>query len=283
MNSLEPLPYYRWLWKDYRSNRKVQRMSWQARGLYRELLDEFWAEGSLPNDMDELADICGCSLAEMQRFWPEIEQHFHLDDDGRWVNSKMDAQRTVMDTQRVIKSRAGKSGGIRKSQLKQELVAPASTAESTASTCHIEEKSREEKSKEQNLCPSPMGELAEPPKKKRFAMLHVLAARCHAAYPRKVAKQESLKAFAKHIALVAARERWPDEQAGAWMAAKVTEYAASELLRETEPDMVPYPASWANAGRYDDPAEEWRGKHRRAPPGKNGTSLGLQFLNEVRV
>lgn len=42
----EPLPYYKWLWKDRRATRKVQRMSWQARGLCRELLDEFWVEGN---------------------------------------------------------------------------------------------------------------------------------------------------------------------------------------------------------------------------------------------
>lgn len=45
MNPFEALPYYRWHWRDYRANRKVQRMTYIERGLYRELLDECWAEG----------------------------------------------------------------------------------------------------------------------------------------------------------------------------------------------------------------------------------------------
>ena len=36
----EPLPYFKWLWRDWRANRKVQRLDYVARGLYRDLLDE---------------------------------------------------------------------------------------------------------------------------------------------------------------------------------------------------------------------------------------------------
>jgi hypothetical protein len=61
MAAFEAMPWYRWLVKDYRANRKVQRTGYIARGLYRELLNEAWIEGSLPNDLAALADICGCS------------------------------------------------------------------------------------------------------------------------------------------------------------------------------------------------------------------------------
>jgi hypothetical protein len=65
------------------------------------------------------------------------------------------------------------------------------------------------------------------------------------------------------------------------MARKVEEFAVSEVVADTEPDMIPYPASWANAGRYDDPPEEWKRKSRKPPPGKAG--LGLQFMDEVHA
>lgn len=62
---LEPLPYFKWFWRDWRANRKVQRLHYVARGLYRDLLDEQWENGSLPADVEELADICSCPVEVM--------------------------------------------------------------------------------------------------------------------------------------------------------------------------------------------------------------------------
>jgi uncharacterized protein YdaU (DUF1376 family) len=109
--SMEALPYYRWLWRDWRANRKVQRMSWQARGLYRELLDEFWSEGSIPADLDQLADICGCTRAEMEQFWPQIEPSWERIEGG-YRNGKMESQRTSKDAERITKANSGRKGGL---------------------------------------------------------------------------------------------------------------------------------------------------------------------------
>jgi uncharacterized protein YdaU (DUF1376 family) len=109
--SVEPLPYYKWLWRDWRANRRVQRMSWQARGLYRELLDEFWAEGSIPDDNHSLADICGCTADEMMMYWPEVEPCWERVEGGL-RNAKMDQQRTQKDSERAAKARAGRTGGL---------------------------------------------------------------------------------------------------------------------------------------------------------------------------
>lgn len=108
---MEALPYYRWLWRDWRANRKVQRMAWQARGLYRELLDEFWAEGSIPDDLDQLADICGCTRAEMEQFWPQIEPAWERVEGG-YRNAKMESQRTSKDAERITKANSGRKGGL---------------------------------------------------------------------------------------------------------------------------------------------------------------------------
>jgi len=107
---MDALPYYKWYWIDYRANRKVQRMSWQARGLYRELLDEFWSEGTLPNDTHVLADICGCDHTTFMLHWPQIEGCWEETQDGL-INAKMDAQRTEVDSSRVAKAKAGAKGG----------------------------------------------------------------------------------------------------------------------------------------------------------------------------
>jgi hypothetical protein len=123
MSSLDPLPYYKWLWRDWRSNRRIQRMSWAARGLYRELLDEQWAEGSIPSTIADLADICGCPAHVMQEYWPEIAPCFQERQDGRLLNSKMENQRTETDGKRVRQADSGRKGAHAKLQNQQDTLA----------------------------------------------------------------------------------------------------------------------------------------------------------------
>ena len=146
---MDALPYYKWHWQDWRANRRVQRMPWQAKGPYRELLDEFWAEGSLPTDMGELADIVGCTLQELEDLWVHIGPCWE-ERDGRLYNAKMDKQRTSTDAARVAMATGGSAGGKvsnsstrakgREANLKPTLVVPQSMPD-------IEEKTRLEKTR----------------------------------------------------------------------------------------------------------------------------------------
>lgn len=113
IRTFEPLPYYRWFVRDYRANRKVQRMGYVARGLYRELLDEQWLEGSLPHDITSLADICECPIEVMEKAWPEISPCFQ-EIDGRLINVKLESMRTELDKTRVKRVESGRLGGIAK-------------------------------------------------------------------------------------------------------------------------------------------------------------------------
>ena len=122
------LPYYKWFWQDWRANRKIQRMSYIERGLYRELLDECWVEGFIPNDIDQLADICGCPTEVMASAWQVLSSCF-IEIDGFLVNEKLHSLRTEKDKERLVKSENGKKGGIAKAIGKH-----------LPSTCHIEEK-----------------------------------------------------------------------------------------------------------------------------------------------
>lgn len=134
----KPLSYYKWFWQDFRANRKVQRMDYIQRGLYRELLDECWADGSLPNDTQELAEICGCPNDVMANAWQVLGKCFIDRGDGRLVNEKIESLRTDTDKTRLARAESGKKGAIAK-QL-------PSNSTANASNCHIEEKRREEKS-----------------------------------------------------------------------------------------------------------------------------------------
>lgn len=146
------LPYYKWFWQDWRANRKIQRMSYVERGLYRELLDECWVEGFIPNDIKELADICGCPQDVMANAWQVLESCFELLEDGTLINEKLHSLRTEKDVERLRKSESGKKGGLAKALIKSSSTA---SAKQLPSNCHIEEKRREEKKRE--IIPTPEG------------------------------------------------------------------------------------------------------------------------------
>lgn len=109
-----PLDYYKWYWRDWRANRKVQRMSYVERGLYRELLDECWAEGSIPASIEKLAEICGCQKEVMAEAWQVLSNCF-TPIENRFINDKIESLRTEKDRERLAKSSAGRKGGISKS------------------------------------------------------------------------------------------------------------------------------------------------------------------------
>ena len=138
-----PLPYYKWYWQDWRSNRTVQRMSYVERGLYRELLDECWSEGGIPSDMESLADICGCPVDVIANAWQVLSKCFLLVD-GCYRNEKLDSLRTDRDAIRVKRKDAGRLGGLRKSLNEKDSVANASRLPAGARVCHIGEERRVE-------------------------------------------------------------------------------------------------------------------------------------------
>lgn len=148
MSDLKPLPYYKFYWQEFRASRTVQRMDYITQGLYRSLLDECWAEGSIPTEMSEIADICGCPEQVLTDAWHMLSRCFALRQ-GRFINIKLDSVRTDQDKVRAIKALAGKAGGSAKSKNISEDEAYASTSLASVNGCHIEEKRREEKSKEE--------------------------------------------------------------------------------------------------------------------------------------
>lgn len=145
MSSLKPLPYYKWFWQDFRASRTVQRMTYTQRGLYRDLLDECWAEGSIPCDVESMAEICGCPVEVMADAWQVLSRCF-TKKGGSLVNIRLDSERTEKDSQRVNRIESGKLGGLAKLAKTNTIMADA---KQLLSSCHIGEKRREEESKEE--------------------------------------------------------------------------------------------------------------------------------------
>lgn len=100
----KPLEFYPWYVTRYRAHRKVQRMNHVERGLYRELLDECWEEGAIPDDINKLAEIARCPVGVMAEAWPNIRPCFESTEgmDGMFlVSPRLEQIRTQQDAYRL--------------------------------------------------------------------------------------------------------------------------------------------------------------------------------------
>lgn len=104
---------------------------------------------------------------------------------------------------------------------------------------------------------SPDGEGSKDSKSQSKASDTKAAESIYAAYPRKVGKQAAIKAIVSAIARM--RESGVDDPA-LHLLERAKRYAASKAGRTPpagETDYRPHPATWFNAGRYDDDPGEW--------------------------
>jgi uncharacterized protein YdaU (DUF1376 family) len=87
-------PWYRWHALDFRQSPAVRLMTFDQRACYRELLDESWLEGSIPDDPTILARLIGF---DQERFaaevWPVVRQSFTERGAGRLVNARIERER----------------------------------------------------------------------------------------------------------------------------------------------------------------------------------------------
>jgi uncharacterized protein YdaU (DUF1376 family) len=109
-----PLPYYLFYLGLYRSSRKVQSMGYVQRGLYRELLDECWVKGYIPDNIKELAKICHCPPSRFAQAWPRLSKCFIPLEPG-----KLESERMSKEALRVLqiiesRSRSGQKGGLQR-------------------------------------------------------------------------------------------------------------------------------------------------------------------------
>lgn len=151
---MEALPYYKWFWQKWRASREVQRMGYVARGLYRELLDEQWDKGGIPDDVNRLAAICDCPIDVMQAEWPKVAPSFPIRKKGLLVNGVLESMRTQHDQLRVDKSIAGKMGALAKLNIINANVADASKCQASAKQVpYRREEERREENKALRLTP----------------------------------------------------------------------------------------------------------------------------------
>ena len=104
---------YPWYISDWVSSETRIEFTMEQRGLYRELLDYCYREGSLPADPRKLAIIAGCGAGEFERAWPAVEGKFTRTGD-RFVHRKVDEVLTSLEAWHDQRRKAGKASGLRR-------------------------------------------------------------------------------------------------------------------------------------------------------------------------
>jgi len=84
--------------------------------------------------------------------------------------------------------------------------------------------------------------------------IHVCFGEWYEVYPRKVAKDDAEKKFAKALSAIATKRRLTLPEAAAWLIERTMQFAESDKAKG---EFCPHPATWLNQGRYNDDPKEW--------------------------
>lgn len=94
---------YPWYINDWLGSATRALMTPEQRGIYRDLLDVCWRDGSLPVDESSLQRIAAASDKEWRRSWPGVREKF-AEREGRLWNPKVDAKRPSVEHAKAIRS-----------------------------------------------------------------------------------------------------------------------------------------------------------------------------------
>jgi len=102
---------YPWYINNWLGSETRMRLSPLARGVYRELLDHCWKNGSLPKNAEVLAGMAAIPLKEFKKVWPELLQLF-IEKDDRFHNATVDEKRPQLVEYKEKLSENGRKGAM---------------------------------------------------------------------------------------------------------------------------------------------------------------------------
>jgi uncharacterized protein YdaU (DUF1376 family) len=104
------LPYMPLYPRDFFADEAVTLMSGPARGAYALVLFRNWQHESVPDDPQAIAKLIGWPEEEFLKLWPEIQDRFLSDGNGRLTNPRVEEDLVATKNRRVTLSVAGKKG-----------------------------------------------------------------------------------------------------------------------------------------------------------------------------
>lgn len=121
----------------------------EEEGAFHRLLRHAWVNGSLPDDLAALAQICRCDVDQMKKMWVRLEASWPVDGrNGRRYNRKQESERKYLKA----KAEAGALGGSKpKANRKQnpQVCLPSASSKTQApipSPSHLNQTKKEEES-----------------------------------------------------------------------------------------------------------------------------------------
>jgi len=119
---------YPWYIKDWLLSEARLTMTLEERGLYRDLLDHFFDQGSLPTNEAALLRMAACDAKEFRRAWPAVRTKFE-ERDGRLYNQKAAEILASKMARKEKNATAGRSGGLAKAASKRLANATTESSE----------------------------------------------------------------------------------------------------------------------------------------------------------
>lgn len=104
-------PAFQFYPKDFLSSSKVRKMSLTEIGAYTVLLATSWLDGSLPNDLPELARTLGVKEAQFRRMWAGPLGQCFYEKNGRLLNDRLEDERKKQAEFRRRQGDNGRLGG----------------------------------------------------------------------------------------------------------------------------------------------------------------------------
>jgi len=151
-------PAFQFYPKDFLGDEEQSLMSLAEAGAYTRLMCRCWLNDGIPNNLDELARLCGATYGQMVKFWPAISKCFKQRADGRWIHPRLEKERAKQaDYRKRQGDRADKRWEKeRESRNAMALQHPHSEGNALLSSSPISNLQSATTSKKKNVSPEPL-------------------------------------------------------------------------------------------------------------------------------
>lgn len=239
--------------------RKTAHLSLVEHGAYALLMDWYYSNGKpLPDDWVQMHRICKAIAPDEQAAVQTIVRQFFTQTDTGWSNGRADEE--IQRKAEISDKRRNAQRQREQNRLKQ--VSKAGAKQDTKQGANALSNAHTTTSTLNNS-----NELSPPTPKQRPTDLQTEFAAFYAAYPHNVGRDAALKAYQRalkgegvtHAILIDGAQR----------------FAAAHTGAGTEKRFIPHPATWLNAGRWQDDLDGITTRSNAPRPAAN--ARGSQF------
>jgi len=252
-NRQHEIHFYEWYISRWQTSDAHDELDAAGRGIYREMLDVCYAQGSVTSDAAILCRRCACTSEELESRWAVIRRHFqaHKKDKGKLVNAHANLVRRDYFAYVRQQKRKGALGGRKKgTQNANEDNEIPSTSLATAKPLVKPDESQEQEQEQEQ---EGRTEKSTPPAPS-FDFPGLLD-EIYAAWKKKTGKQLAGRELSERLQTA----NGDQGELCRKIRDKALAFAASEAMAETEARFWPKLADWIRDRKdEDDPEPEYQ-------------------------